>query len=460
MQPATCCCTLPANHDPAEEAFCARTEFRKLTSLITDVLNGVTDAQLRLQVVESVLSKLPSASASTPLYSQVAIGNSNIPPAAPKHAATVSDAPDAANGARAPNLQRQTAPKTRATQLPPTRDMHKTSRSQLPPTRDMQTPSPSPPPTPRLHEIEGDLFDDAPPSASLAHCVGADFRMGKGVAVEFRKRFGEHELLQNLQLRPGQVACRPQHDKATGRVARFVFHLVTKPRSANCLPRPAEFRGSVRTLAKECVKRRIHTIAMPQIGAGLDRQPWKWARKVIMQEFSGIDIDILVFLRPSEGPKRKHWQSKKPAGKFNPKKSPTARLTSDLEKMETSTHSSNPTSVGAAEAAQNIPTPQSTPTQKVDDVEGREGGSQQLNSVSPTANPLLESVELEEKENFSTPSKPLDENLDENLDVFLLGSEPPPRTEVPTPVRNLIRCEKPNYTTPEFTRLIQNIKPP
>lgn len=36
-----------------------------------------------------------------------------------------------------------------------------------------------------IKEMEGDLFE-APNDYSLAHCVGQDFRMGSGIAVEFR----------------------------------------------------------------------------------------------------------------------------------------------------------------------------------------------------------------------------------------------------------------------------------
>ena len=40
-----------------------------------------------------------------------------------------------------------------------------------------------------LQELHGDLFM-APDNYSLVHCVSADFHMGKGIAVQFKKRFG------------------------------------------------------------------------------------------------------------------------------------------------------------------------------------------------------------------------------------------------------------------------------
>ena len=42
----------------------------------------------------------------------------------------------------------------------------------------------------------GDLFscDD---SESLAHCISEDVRMGKGIAVLFKKKFGDVQVLIN-----------------------------------------------------------------------------------------------------------------------------------------------------------------------------------------------------------------------------------------------------------------------
>lgn len=42
--------------------------------------------------------------------------------------------------------------------------------------------------------LNGDLFTA---SCSLAHCVGADFRMGMGIAVQFKEKFGQVEYLKS-----------------------------------------------------------------------------------------------------------------------------------------------------------------------------------------------------------------------------------------------------------------------
>jgi hypothetical protein len=45
-----------------------------------------------------------------------------------------------------------------------------------------------------LRIVSGDLFTA---ECSLAHCVGADFRMGMGIAVKFRDLFGQVQALKN-----------------------------------------------------------------------------------------------------------------------------------------------------------------------------------------------------------------------------------------------------------------------
>lgn len=47
----------------------------------------------------------------------------------------------------------------------------------------------------KFEEVRGDLFS-CPKTASLAHCVSSDLRMGKGIAVAFKKTFGGVEELK------------------------------------------------------------------------------------------------------------------------------------------------------------------------------------------------------------------------------------------------------------------------
>ncbi|XP_059472805.1 uncharacterized protein LOC132195083 isoform X1 [Neocloeon triangulifer] len=229
-----------------------------------------------------------------------------------------------------------------------------------------ESPKSLPPPTrpARVYEIDGDLFEDAPADASLAHCVGADFLMGAGIAVPIKEKYGNVSYLKSLGRRPGQVASLPISEEQL----KFVFYLVTKPRSAYCLPRPDDFVSAVRELAQLCSSLGVPTLAMPRIGAGLDRQPWPWVRSVIEEAFAGVDTDVLIFVHPSERPvnemKRRSYRdvaastpvqaaaektcpdvsadsfgrnspkNKQPAHQRSPKVNGMQRLTADIERQQ------------------------------------------------------------------------------------------------------------------------------
>ncbi|XP_039963169.1 ADP-ribose glycohydrolase OARD1 isoform X2 [Bactrocera tryoni] len=75
----------------------------------------------------------------------------------------------------------------------------------------------------QIKEITGDLFC-ANEKYSMAHCVAADMRLGKGIAVKFRNKFGQIPKLKQQNVKPGGVAIL--QDKS-----RFIYYLVTKQSS-------------------------------------------------------------------------------------------------------------------------------------------------------------------------------------------------------------------------------------
>ncbi|NXS13100.1 OARD1 deacetylase, partial [Neodrepanis coruscans] len=70
----------------------------------------------------------------------------------------------------------------------------------------------------RLREVKGDLFS-CPPSEALAHCISEDCRMGAGIAVLFKKKFGGVQELLDQQKKTGEVAVL-QRDE------RYIYYLV------------------------------------------------------------------------------------------------------------------------------------------------------------------------------------------------------------------------------------------
>uniref|UniRef100_A0A3B3Z374 Macro domain-containing protein n=1 Tax=Poecilia mexicana TaxID=48701 RepID=A0A3B3Z374_9TELE len=65
--------------------------------------------------------------------------------------------------------------------------------------------------------ITGDLFS-CPRDESLAHCISEDCRMGAGIAVMFKKKFGRVSELKEQKKLPGQCAVLA-HDQ------RFIYYL-------------------------------------------------------------------------------------------------------------------------------------------------------------------------------------------------------------------------------------------
>lgn len=135
-----------------------------------------------------------------------------------------------------------------------------------------------------------DLFS-VPEEYYLAHCISADFGMGKGIVVEFNKRFDIKSKLQNKY--PNFV--NDYHNYKYGGMALIegrVINLITKERYWQ-KPTYKTMRDALNIarlrLPNDCKK-----IAMPIIGCGLDGLEWDRVSEIIKEVFDGTDIEILV----------------------------------------------------------------------------------------------------------------------------------------------------------------------
>ncbi|WP_336781265.1 macro domain-containing protein [Paenibacillus illinoisensis] len=136
----------------------------------------------------------------------------------------------------------------------------------------------------QFREIQQDLFamDEA---YTLAHCISADARMGAGIAVQFRERFG----LQVLQEQAKQEALEIGRCYPVGRT----LNLVTKAKFSN-KPTYPSFTQAVQSMRDVCVEQEINKLAMPQIGCGLDRLKWDKVSGIIQDTFADTDVEIVV----------------------------------------------------------------------------------------------------------------------------------------------------------------------
>lgn len=128
----------------------------------------------------------------------------------------------------------------------------------------------------------------------LAHCISADFAMGKGIAREFDERFDMRHQLRVKYPRYMQLwrMSIPGDALMIGRV----FNLVTKERYYQ-KPTYDPLRESLEVMKNLAIRKGIEKIAMPKIGCGLDRLRWDKVSEMIQDVFENTDIEILVCLQ-------------------------------------------------------------------------------------------------------------------------------------------------------------------
>lgn len=139
----------------------------------------------------------------------------------------------------------------------------------------------------RYKEQKRDLFS-ANSDYYLAHCISADFRMGKGIVVEFNKRFDMKNKLK--QLYPNYLQTWTNGDcLKEGKV----FNLITKERYYS-KPTLVTLKNALIKMKEICLKENITKIAMPKIGCGLDQLNWNDVKRLLFETFEDTDIEIFV----------------------------------------------------------------------------------------------------------------------------------------------------------------------
>lgn len=136
-----------------------------------------------------------------------------------------------------------------------------------------------------------DLFS-VPEDYYLAHCISADFGMGKGIVIEFNKRFDMKNRLQRKYL---DYLNQYTHHRLGGDciLESRVLNLITKERYFH-KPTIITMRLALQKMKKICIENNITKIAMPTVGAGLDRLSWSAVSDQIRLIFDDTDIEIVV----------------------------------------------------------------------------------------------------------------------------------------------------------------------
>ncbi|KAJ8948835.1 hypothetical protein NQ318_013487, partial [Aromia moschata] len=134
-----------------------------------------------------------------------------------------------------------------------------------------------------------DLFQ-TPADFCLAHCVAADLRMSRGIALIFKKAFGQLEELRRQRPEVGRVL---QITAAEQEKERSVFYLVTKQLSHH-KPTYQTVWDTLVELRDVLLSQSISSLAIPKIASGLDGLDWRVIRSMLEVLFRFTGIEILV----------------------------------------------------------------------------------------------------------------------------------------------------------------------
>lgn len=132
--------------------------------------------------------------------------------------------------------------------------------------------------------VEGNLFQS---QDALAHCVSLDFKMGAGIALAFRKIFGQvEELKSQVKSCPGLGTIKHS--------SRSIFYLVTKEKFYQ-KPTYATLEACLKLLQQQVLVKKISKLSIPFLGCGLDKLDWSRVEAMIKDVFKETDIEITVY---------------------------------------------------------------------------------------------------------------------------------------------------------------------
>lgn len=129
----------------------------------------------------------------------------------------------------------------------------------------------------------------------LAHCISGDFDMGRGIVVEFNRRF---DMKRKLQSKYPNYLSQYTHKRIGGDciLEGRVLNLITKERYFH-KPTIITMRLALEKMKQICLENNIKKIAMPVIGCGLDRLNWNDVSEQIKSVFTDMHVEILVCKR-------------------------------------------------------------------------------------------------------------------------------------------------------------------
>lgn len=151
-----------------------------------------------------------------------------------------------------------------------------------------------------VQERTGNIFESgAQALVNPVNCVGV---MGKGLALEFKKRFPKNteryvRACRMHAIQPGQVWVVPVSDAPR----RYVINLPTK-RHWKMPSYPDDVQAGIQALVGAVRDHEIASIAIPALGCGLGGLAWRDVRQWLLDAFAKLpDVEVMLYGPHEEG---------------------------------------------------------------------------------------------------------------------------------------------------------------
>ena len=140
----------------------------------------------------------------------------------------------------------------------------------------------------------GDLFgEDADALVNSVNCVGV---MGRGIALQFKKRFPENFKAYARACKRNEVTPGRMFVHETGQLLpRYIINFPTK-RHWKAKSRMEDIEAGLGALGQEIRERNIRSIAIPALGSSLGGLRWEDVRPRIEAALAGLgDVEVTLF---------------------------------------------------------------------------------------------------------------------------------------------------------------------
>jgi O-acetyl-ADP-ribose deacetylase (regulator of RNase III) len=147
----------------------------------------------------------------------------------------------------------------------------------------------------------GDILRaDAEALVNTVNCVGF---MGRGIALQFKRRFPDNFRAYAAACRRKEVQPGKMHVFATGLYTnpRYIINFPTK-RHWRSKSRLDDIEAGLSDLIREVHRRKIASVAVPPLGCGLGGLEWSEVRPRIEQAFAKLDGVRVLLFEPAGAP--------------------------------------------------------------------------------------------------------------------------------------------------------------